>query len=467
MTNDQGYGDMSCHGNPVLKTPSIDRLYAESIRFTNYHVDPTCAPTRAALMTGRYSARTGVWHTVMGRAYLRRDEVTVGDVFRANGYHTGIFGTWHLGHNYPYRAMYRGFDETFVGGDGGLGCANDYWGNDRSDDTYFRRGKPERTAGYCTDVFFDSAFDFMRRAKGQPFFCYLPTTTAHHPWNIPEQYARPYLDRGVEPELAKFYGTIANIDENVGRLMHFLTTEGLADNTILIFTTDNGTDGFSPYFNAGMRDHKGSEYDGGHRVPLMIRWPASGLKSGRDIDRITSHIDLLPTLIELCGLEPPSEVVFDGKSLAPLLKDDPVDWPERTICVHVGRTDFLEKGRRYSAMTDRWRLVNGDNLYDMSADPGQAVNVASHHPRVVARLRRDYERWWESISTRFGEYCNVVLGAEKANFALLTLMDWHGPDGVRTAYTSQSAVRKAILSNGFWAVEAAQPGTYTTTSSTN
>ena len=458
MTDDQGYGDLSCHGHPLLKTPNMDRLHRESTRLVNYHVDPTCSPTRAALMTGRYSARTGVWHTVMGRAYLRRDEVTMADVFADSGYRTAIFGKWHLGHNYPYGARFRGFHESLLVGDGGLATPNDYWGNDRFDDTYFRRGKPEKTEGHCTDVFFDNAIEFIRKQEKTPFFLYLPLNVSHTPWNVAEQYVSPFRKAGARDAEAAFYGTVMKTDENIGRLLEFLDEEKLSENTIVIFTTDNGSAGRGEY-NAGMRRRKGSEYDGGHRVPFFIRWPAGGVEADSEVGQLTAHIDVLPTLIDLCRLKKP-EVKFDGTSLAPLLRDRQEEWAGRTLCVQVGRTDFLVKGRRYAVMTDHWRLVNHDELYDIRRDPGQRLNVISRHPQVVQRLRRAYDQWWESISPRFGEYCSVILGADEANFALLTLMDWHGPAGARTASSKQSDVRDGLVANGFWAVEVARAGTY-------
>ena len=298
------------------------RLYGQSVRLTDFHVGPTCAPTRAALMTGRYCNRTGVWHTVMGRSLLRRDEVTMADVFAAGGYRTGIFGKWHLGDNYPFRPQDRGFQEVLVHGGGGVGQTPDYWGNDYFDDTYWHNGKPEKQAGYCTDVWFDGALRFIEANRDRPFFAYIATNAPHSPFNVAEQYSGPYMGKSVPN--ANFYGMIANIDENMGRLLGKLKALGLEENTILIFMTDNGTAaGFQAGkgFNAGMRGTKGSEYDGGHRVPCFLRWPAGGLGGGKDVSRLTAHIDLLPTLIELCGLPQPAGVKFDGASLAPLLRD--------------------------------------------------------------------------------------------------------------------------------------------------
>ena len=453
MTDDQGYGDLSCHGNPHLKTPTIDELHAESVRLTNFHVGPTCSPTRASLMTGRYCNRTGVWHTIMGRSLLRKDEVTMSDVFAAGDYKTAIFGKWHLGDNYPFRPQDRGFQEVLVHGGGGVGQTPDYWGNDYFDDTYWHNGQPRKFTGYCTDVWFDGAMKFIEANKDRPFFCYIPTNAPHGPFNVAEKYSKPFEEMGLEKRQAAFYGMIANIDENMGRLEKKLRALGLRDNTILIFMTDNGTAGG---VDGGMRGRKGSEYDGGHRVPCFIRWPRGGLIGGLDINRLTAHIDLLPTLVELCGLEKPRGVKLDGDSLAPLLMEPRADWPDRALVVDSQRIEHPEKWRKSAAMTDRWRLVNGKKLYDMKVDPAQRDDVARAHQDVVQELRAVYEKWWADTSKRFDEYCESIIGSDNENPARLACHDWHAPD----IPWNQGHIRAGLESNGFWAVEIARDGTY-------
>ena len=452
MTDDQGYGDLACHGNPHLKTPNLDRLHADSTRLTNFHVDPTCSPTRSALMTGRYSSRTGVWHTIMGRSLLRADEVTVADAFAAGGYRTAIFGKWHLGDNYPFRAEDRGFQESIVCGGGGVGQTPDFWGNDYFDDTYWHNGTPEKFKGYCTDVFFAGATRFIEANKDRPFFVYIPTNAAHGPYNVAEKYSKPYADMGVGGGQAKFYGMITNIDENVGRLRKRLAELALEENTIFIFMTDNGT-AAGPA--GGMRGKKGSEYEGGHRVPFFIRWPA-GLKARGDIPQLTAHIDLLPTLIDLCGVEPPKNVTFDGTSIAPLLRDKG-DWPDRTLVVHSQRIEHPQKWRKSAVMTDRWRLVGGKELYDPKADPAQKKDLAADHPDVVKQLRKAYDHWWADHSGRFGEYCRIVLGSDKENPSRLTSHDWH----TANVPWAQGHIRNhKMFANGPWAVEVSRGGRY-------
>ncbi len=463
MTDDQGYGDLGCLGNPILETPHLDGLHAESVRFTDFHVCPTCAPTRASLMTGRYCNRTGVWHTIMGRSLLRRDEVTMADVFAGSGYRTGIFGKWHLGDNYPFRPQDKGFHEVLVHGGGGVGQTPDFWGNDYFDDTYWHNGQPEKFSGYCTDVWFDGALDFVEANKDRPFFCYVPTNAPHSPYNVDEKYAAPYRrDDVAKPE---FFGMIANIDENMGRLLGKLTELGLDENTIFIFMTDNGTSSgvalgkggsVTKGFNAGMRGKKGAAHDGGHRVPCFVRWPAGGLGGGRDIGRLTAHVDLLPTLIGLCGLDAPENVDFDGDSLVALLEGDNTDWPARTLVVDSQRIEHPEKWRQSAVMTDRWRLVNGKELHDVKADPGQRTNVATAHPDVVAELRAAYEAWWNGTSARFGEYCEIVLGSDSENPARLTCHDWH----CDKVPWNQGKISQGPEANGFWAVDIERDGTY-------
>lgn len=459
LTDDQGYGDLGCHGNPVIRTPHLDRLHRDSVRLTNFHVDPTCSPTRAALLTGRYSSRGGVWHTIQGRSILRRDETTLADLLGRAGYRTGLFGKWHLGDNYPCRAQDRGWQESLALGGGGVGQTPDFWGNRYFDDTYWRNGKPEPQKGYCTDVFFAAARRFIEANRHRPFLCYLATNAPHAPYHVPPHYARPYLDRGVPEQRARFYGMIENIDDNVGRLLGKLREWKLDETTIVVFMTDNGTaagwnevrrDGF----NAGMRGIKGAVYEGGHRVPCFWRWPGR-LAAGRDVAGLTAHLDVLPTLLDLCGVEAKHRLPLDGISLRrPLEGKGPL--PERTLFVHSQRIDHPEKGRSWAALTPRWRLVHGSELYDLPADPGQRRNVAAEHPAVVRSLRAGYDRWYADVSRRFDEYCPIVLGEDAENPARLTAHDWHG----EVVPWDQTAVRRLPLANGFWAVEVARPGRY-------
>jgi len=476
ITDDQGYGDLACHGNPIVKSPNMDKLHAQSVRLTDYHVSPCCSPTRAALLTGRYHNRVGVWHTVMGRSQLRADETTMADVFKASGYATGHFGKWHLGDNYPFRPMDRGFDTAVWHGGGGVGNTQDYWGNDYFDDWYCHNGKWKKHEGYCTDEWFNEARSFVRdKAKAdEPFFCYLATNAPHDPFRVPERYSDPYdkifQQRGLaesqkrlaveDRDPAVFYGMITNIDENLGKLMGDLDELGIAENTVLIFTTDNGTvvpnDG-EFFYNAGMRANKGSMYDGGHRVPFFMRWPGQ-LEAGKDVDTLTAHIDILPTLASLCGLEARQHFLWDGADLSPLISGDGADWPDRVIIVDNQRIEDPEKWRRSSVMTEQWRLINGEELYDMTKDAGQRTDIADKHPKIVAYLRDKYEAWWTDTSTRFSEYTRTIIGSDHENPVKLTSHDWH-TEASQSAW-NQDQIRGGPATKGFWEVMIDRPGRY-------
>ena len=466
ITDDQGYGDLSCHGNPVLKTPHLDKLHGESLRLTDYHVAPTCSPTRGALLTGHWTNRTGVWHTIMGRSMLRENEVTVGQIFKDAGYATGMFGKWHLGDNYPYRPEDRGFTEVLRHGGGGVGQTPDYWDNAYFDGSYWHNGTPEPAKGFCTDVFFDYAKKFIKaqKAAGEPFLAYISTNAPHGPMHAPEEFAKPYLKVGGKENigLAHFFGMIANIDHNVGELRKFLAAEGLADNTIFIFTTDNGTSSGSKVHNSGMRGAKGSEYDGGHRVPFFIHWPEGGLAEARDVGTITAHVDVVPTLIDLCGIAAPKGIEFDGIPITPLLRGaERESWPERILVTDSQRVKDPIKWRKSSVMTDRWRLVNGKELYDIKADPSQKQDVASANPDVLKRLTKFYDAWWTELEPTFKIDTAIYLGHEGENPARLTSHDWIYTGGVPW---NQAHIRRAFtkgsVGEAFWNVKVVEDGDY-------
>ncbi len=460
ITDDQGYGDLSCHGNPVLKTPHTDALHAASVRLTDYHVAPTCSPSRAALLTGHWTNRTGVWHTIMGRSMLRRNEVTMGEIFRQAGYATGMFGKWHLGDNHPYRPEDRGYTEVLRHGGGGVGQTPDYWDNAYFDGHYWHNGEPTAVEGFCTDVFFDYAQRFIRQchAEDQPFLAYISTNAPHGPMHAPEAASAPYRDQGVQ--VANFFGMIANIDDNLGALRELLREEGLEENTIFIFTTDNGTAAGNRVFNAEMRGKKGSEYDGGHRVPFFVHWPDGRLTGGRDVTPITAHVDVVPTLIDWCDIAAPNDVRFDGVSLKGLLDGSAEDWPDRILVTDSQRVKDPIKWRKSAVMTSRWRLNSGDELYDMDADPGQSKNVAADHPDVVQRLTDFYDAWWAELEPTFDMATAIDLGHPAENPARLTSHDW-----ITTRMTpwNQSHIRAAMRgeeNTGFWNVNVVEAGDY-------
>jgi len=459
ITDDQGYGDVAFTGNPAIKTPSIDKLRSQGTLLNNFHVDPTCAPTRSALMTGRYSDRVGVWHTVQGRNMLRRREITMADVFSQNGYATGLFGKWHLGDCYPYRPEDRGFQRCVYHKAGGVGQAPDYWGNDYFDDTYIVGGKHQRFEGYCTDVWFNEGMKFIKNNKGKPFFAYISLNAPHKPLYCPEEYSKPY-ENDLRVPSPEFYGMITNIDDNLARLMNMLDDEGLADNTILVFMTDNGTASgviAGRGYDGGMRGRKGSEYEGGHRVPFIIRWPNGNIEAGKSVEHLTAHIDILPTFVNLCGLEAP-DVAFDGSDISDLLHTDGKDWPDRAIVVESQRVVDPIKWRKCSVMTDRWRLVNGKELYDLKADPKQTNDIAAQHPEVFGRLRGEYNKFWDDVSRDHDLTSYMVIGSDRSPVVSLSSHDWLIDK--LPPWNQGHIVSGAVAEESFWAIEVEQSGVY-------
>jgi arylsulfatase A-like enzyme len=419
ITDDQGYGDLGHTGNKIIKTPTIDKFAAQSVNLTNYHVGTTCAPTRAGILTGRNSNRNGVWHTIMGASLLNREEVTMADVFKENGYKTGMFGKWHLGDNHPFLPEDRGFEETFYHGGGGVGQTPDYWNNDYFDDTYFRNGKPEKVEGYCTDVWFNEAIQFIESKKDDQFLCYLSLNAPHSPFNVPQEYYDLYKDEESLLETQKrFYGMITNIDDNFSKLLNKLDDLEIADNTIVIFTTDNGTsngyrtdkDGKIYGYNAEMRGTKASEYEGGHRVPFIIRWPNGKLESGKSLSDLTAHVDVLPTLTSLVGIDFTSDKVMDGTNISNYLtQESPIK--DRMLVTDTQRISWPVKGKQSCVMDGSWRLINGDELYDLSKDPGQTNNLAVQYPEKVTSMNSFYDSWWESVIAET-KYSTIDLGED-------------------------------------------------------
>ena len=431
ITDDQGYGDIAAHGNPIIKTPALDKLHDESVRLTDFHVGPTCAPSRSGLLTGRYANRVGVWHTIGGVSILREKEVTIAQVFKDNGYETGMFGKWHLGDTYPSRPQDKGFKYTVNHGGGGVGQTPDYWGNDYFDDTYFKNGVPTKYNGYCTDVWFDEAISYIETTKDKPFFCYISTNAPHSPFNVPESYYNQYKDLNI-PEFQKiFYGMITNIDDNLAKLQQKLKALNILNNTIVIFMTDNGTangyrsvDGKLYGFNAGMKGTKNSEYDGGHRVPFFINYPDGKIEGGKDIDALTANIDILPTLASLCQLNLP-DLKLDGTDISPLFFDKNATLNRDYVITDSQRLQEPIKWRKSAVMSNKMRLVNGKELYDISTDPGQTKDLANQQPDVVNKMRGYYNEWWNSVSEEFNQYPVIIVGSDKQNPVIITCHDEH------------------------------------------
>ena len=457
ITDDQGYGDLSCHGNPTLKTPHLDRLHAESVRLTDFHVSPMCTPTRSQLMTGRDALDNGAMNVSSGRTMIRRGIPTMADIFARSGYQTGLFGKWHLGDVYPYRPQDRGFQKALWFPSSHIPSAPDVWNND-----YFNTTNRTETGalvsfpGYCADVQFDQAMQWMEQtaAAKLPFFAYVALNSAHWPWWVPDQHREPY--RSLDKDLASFFAMVANIDHNVGRLEEMLVRSGLRENTILIFMTDNGGTVGVKHFNAGMKAGKVTLWDGGHRVPMFVRWPAGKLGEPRDVDALTHVQDVLPTLIELCGLDAPADPQFDGVSLAGLMRGTQTTLPDRMLVVQFSRMNDATPDKFDSAVLwQKWRLLKGLELYDVSTDLAQQRNVAADHPDVVAKMRKHYEKWWLDVEPRVNVLSRLIIGSDAEPLTLLSPADWQD-----LLLDQQLQVRTALARNSHWNLEVARDGEY-------
>jgi arylsulfatase len=450
LTDDQGYADFSCHGNPVVKTPNMDRLHDEGVRLTDFHVAPMCTPTRSQLMTGMDALRSGACSVCAGRSMIRRGIPTMAEVFAAGGYRTAHFGKWHLGDSYPNLPHQRGVQETVYHLGWGITSMADTWQNDYFDGRFRHNGVLTQYKGYCTDVWFDLAMKWIRerRKADEPFFLYLPTNAPHGPLWCPEQYVKMYEGKGP----AAFFGMIANIDDNLGKLEALLTETGLRDNTIVILMNDNGGTAGVKTFNAGMRAAKTQLYDGGHRAACFIRWPAGGLGQPRDIGTLTQNQDLLPTLIDLCGLQKPAAAKFDGASLAPLLKGAAQTLPDRMLVVQYGQRPVQGDA---AVMWNRWRLVKGTELYDLASDPGQAADVAARNPDVLKKMQDHYEKWWAGIAPTLDDFSPVSIGADQENPVTLSAADW-----ANVYCDNMQNLRGGVNRNGPWHILVEKDGQY-------
>ena len=420
ITDDQGYGPVGAHGHPWIKTPHLDVLHGQSTRFTSFLVSPTCSPTRAALMSGRHPLKNGITHTILERERMALSTVTLPQILAKAGYVSGIFGKWHLGDEDAYQPDKRGFDEVFIHGAGGIGQAYKCSCADAPGNKYFNpairhNGKFVRTEGYCTDLFFTAALGWIKqiKEKDKPFFAYITTNAPHGPFIAPPANTKRFTDLGFSAKTAGFYGMIENIDENMGRLMGKIEEWNLAEDTLLIFMSDNGMTGGgsgrgkvgvakdgSPMnvYNAGMRGMKGSPDEGGVRVPFFVRWTGK-LKPGRDVAALSAHIDLLPTLAELAGLRELPKNQVEGRSLVPLLIDPKAKWKQRHLFTQIARWKTGSEPdehmwKKYAVRNQRYRLVV-DQLYDMKKDPNQTVNIADKHPDVVQSMRAAYQEFWK------------------------------------------------------------------------
>jgi len=479
MTDDQGYGELSFHGNPLLKTPNLDALAQESIRFSDFHSSPMCASTRGQLLTGLDAARNGTINVSSGRTLLREELPTMANHFVNNGYTTGIFGKWHLGDNYPYRPEDRGFEESIWFPSSHVSSVPDFWGNDYFDDTYIHNGRREKYNGYCTDIFFDKAIEFIGNSTkmNKPFLAYIPTNAPHWPHFAPDEYikeiekvysASPMAKKEFKglKEFIGYLAMIQNIDTNIKKLREYLEKENLNKNTILIFLSDNGSTFAPRYFTAGMRGKKTQLWEGGHRVPLFIHYPNGGFTEPREVNGLTHVQDLLPTLIDLCNLEKSEHTKYDGISLLPQLKKNLTAPEDRFLVINFSR---MPVGFNYpseagpskmkkdgaAVLWKRWRLLENRELYNLDSDPMQAKNIIDEHPEIVKKMRNHLDTWWEDVKDLANEPQRVVIGNDNENPMMLTSCEW-----MDVFLDMNYQVIKGLPRNSYWNLYTDKPGNY-------
>ncbi|MFT5095160.1 MAG: arylsulfatase A-like enzyme [Porticoccaceae bacterium] len=452
LTDDQGWWDLGLRGNKDIDTPVLDQFSREGVDFTRFYAAPVCAPTRAGLMTGRYCFRTGLYNTRFGGDTLGINEVTIAQMLKQAGYRTGCFGKWHLGKYAPYQPHNRGFDE-FLGHYHGHIDEYDY------PDQIVHNGKPVEARRYVTDLFTDAAIEFIESSGDEPWFCYVPFNAPHSPHVVGtshdgqargDELIGKYLARGLNLHEAQIYAMIDLIDQNVGRLLKRLDELKLSDDTVVLFMTDNG--GVSKHFKAGLRSNKGSIFEGGVRVPLLVRWPGH-FPAGGQVEAQCSHVDLFPTFCELAGVSLPNDRVIDGKSLVPLLKAGQGQKHHEYV-YHAWDRFFPNSDYRWAVSDQRWKLAcqvrrtgaamrvsatsavsskkptSADwQLFDIQTDLGEKENLIKQHPEIAARLRKEFLRWFNDV-TNGVTYQPVPIPVGHPDETLLEIQPswakWHG-----------------------------------------
>ena len=457
FTDDQGYGDLSCHGNPILETPNFDKLHSESVRFDNFHVAPVCTPSRSELMTGLYAMRNKAGMVPSRRNLMRRDIVTMPEVFAVNGYGTGLFGKWHLGDTYPHRPMDRGFQRVVWHKGWGLASEIEY-----DNDYYYTRYLDEMEVKYsdrfCANLWFDEAMKWMDQqieAK-QPFFSYIALNTPHSPFHALEEDYNKYKDQVGDPNVAHFFGLISNVDDNYGRLDRWLEKRGIKDDTIIVFMNDNGSSRGDKIYNAGMRGKKGSGYEGGHRGICFVRWPNGGLGPPRTVDNLSHITDILPTFADLLEFDVPQTVdPFDGVSLKTILRNLDTFDDNRKVIVQFGGRVRPQKYYRSCVIWKNWRLNGDSELYDLRKDPGQKKDVSAQYPEIVRELKRHYDSYWASIEASIDVIEPMVIGNPAEPYTDLTSNNW-----VEVDFDNRGKVAGANSMGGIWEIEVEKAGAY-------
>ena len=456
LSDDQGWGDLSINGNKNLKTPNIDSLARRGATLDRFYVQPVCSPTRAELLTGRYHPRTGVRGVSTGQERMNLNETTIAQIFRALGYRTGMIGKWHNGSQWPYHPNARGFEDYY-------GFTSGHWG-EYFDPPLEHNGKPIRGKGYIADDFTDKAIAFIDQHRDEPFFCYVAYNTPHSPFSVPDEDWNRFKDRpidqrgadGKKEDLAVTRAVLAmceNLDRNVGRILQKLEELKLAENTIVIFFSDNGPNSFR--WNGGMKGRKGSTDEGGVRSPCFLRWPGK-IAPGTVIPQIAGAIDLLPTLAGLAKAPLPKGKALDGRDLAPLLLGEKIDWPERMI--------YATFGGKLSVRTQQHRLDANGLLFDMLADPGQTKDVAKKHPEITRKLKKAAADWSAEVFVSKKDDRPFPVGFAEFPMTPLPARDGVAQGGIRRSanapncsyFTNWKSKEDAIT----WDIEVNTPGIY-------
>ena len=460
LADDMGWGDLRCHGNEKLDTPALDKLQSQSVELEHFHVSPVCSPTRSSLLTGRHHFRLRVLNTTSGLETMHGEEVTLAEVLKPAGYVSGCFGKWHNGANHPTTARGQGFDEFF-------GFVGGFFSN-YFDPELEHNGVTAARKGFITDVLADAAMDFIEKHRAQPFFCYVPFNACHSPMQAPDDLFGKYTKLGFEPKTAAVYAMIENLDANVGRMLVKLDALGLAENTLVMFATDNGPN--TPRFNGGMRGGKGSLFEGGQRVPCFIRWPGK-LEAGKRVSQIAQHVDVLPTLLDLVGVPLPATPPLDGRSLAPLLKGEKVTWPERLLFEVSGRggkdgTLIPKYPGTVRSDTHRWVRDNKQEmLFDLRNDPGEKNNIAAQQPEIAMTLSKAYDAWFaDTIVTTQGKVQRfpITLGGGTELLAPFATLEG-GAKFSGQGWDNDWAVFPTPTATITWNLEVPQAGTYEVT----
>lgn len=413
LSDDQGYGDFGFTGNEIIQTPNLDRFANENTFFDQFYVNPVCTPSRAALMTGRYPQRTTAqWVGAM----IPNHEVTIAEALKDAGYRTAIYGKWHIGHHYPMRPIDQGFDDAIIHNRGILTPPAGPPGNTYHDPMLMHNGIWKKFKGYCNDIYTDKAIDFMKLSKesSNPFFIYLATNLPHGPLQIDKKYWKQYADQGINENTARVYGMCTNIDENFGRLMSALKHLNIDGNTIVIYLSDNGPAFLNEdYYMAGLRGKKDYVYEGGIRTPCLWKWPEK-IKTKQRIDRIAAHIDIMPTLLDACGVQIPPKVKLDGISLMPLLSGNisSQEWPDRYLfCQGYPTSAKPQINKCFMVRNQQYKLVQQEGLRDhtmsenlfvyelfnMKRSLSEKENIAKQYPAIVKKMKIAYQNWYHDV----------------------------------------------------------------------